>query len=87
MVHTGRVVWDVCSAVVHVLDLWVQGSMAHQVSFFTLDIRVSLIASPFFAGDLGHSSFVRAFSPAACVDICGLVSTNGPVPDALFAFS
>ena len=29
--RVGCVVWDVRGAVVHILDLWVQGSMAHQV--------------------------------------------------------
>lgn len=63
----GRVVRDVCGTVVHVLDLWVQRPMAHQVSLaHSSDAPASrplgsdLITS---CWNLGYSSSVRIHPP------------------------
>ena len=60
--HAGRVVWDVCGAVVHVLDLWVQRPMAHQVGLFPPTclplFPIRNLKTSFYL-NLGDSSSVR----------------------------
>jgi len=62
---------------VHVLDLRVQGSMAHQVSSLTLHICASRSVSASVSlrlvlPNLGASSIVRILPDAAYMRICGL---------------